>query len=127
MLNLLGNALKFTAAGEVGVAVEAAEDGPGRVRLGVTVRDTGVGIPEHLHERLFTPFAQADPSVPRLYGGSGLGLSICRRLVGSMGGEITLSSRPGEGTTFGFTLRLATASQARPTVPRSGASPGPAS
>ena len=64
------------------------------------MRDTGIGIPEHLQDRLFTAYAQADPSVPRLYGGSGLGLTICKRLVGLMGGEIRLSSRPGEGTVF---------------------------
>ncbi len=108
VLNLLGNGVKFTAAGEVGIAVRlVADDGPDDVRLGVTVHDTGIGIPQHLQDRLFTPYAQADPSVPRLYGGSGLGLTICARLVALMGGAIALSSRPGAGTSFDLTLRLA--------------------
>jgi CheY-like chemotaxis protein len=106
-LNLVGNAVKFTPAGEVGLAVRLLADEPGGLRLGVTVSDTGIGIPLHLQDRLFTAYAQADPSVPRLYGGSGLGLTICDRLIGLMGGEITLSSRPGEGTSFDLTLVLA--------------------
>ena len=113
-LNLLGNAIKFTAAGEVSLAVRLVADRPSELRLGLTVRDTGMGIPEHLQERLFTAYAQADPSVPRLYGGSGLGLTICKRLVGLMGGEIRLSSRPGEGTAFALELSLARTPQARP-------------
>ena len=109
LLNLLGNAVKFTAAGEVGLAVRVIAEQGERVQLGITVHDTGVGIPEHLHDRLFTPYAQADPSVPRLYGGSGLGLSICRRLVGLMGGTVAFSSREGVGTTFALELALAKA------------------
>ena len=107
LLNLLGNAVKFTSEGEVALVVRVVADQGDRAELGITVRDTGVGIPKHLHDRLFTPYAQADPSVPRLYGGSGLGLSICRRLVGLMGGDITLDSRPGEGTAFDLNLVLA--------------------
>ncbi len=111
LFNLLGNAVKFTAVGEVWLGVRVIADEPEGVRLGITVRDTGVGIPEHLHDRLFTPYAQADPSVPRLYGGSGLGLSICRRLVGLMGGTVAFSSRPNVGTTFELELPLAKAAQ----------------
>jgi two-component system, sensor histidine kinase and response regulator len=106
LVNLLGNAVKFTANGEVGLAVRVLADHGDRVQIGITVRDTGVGIPEHLHDRLFTPYAQADPSVSRLYGGSGLGLSISRRLVELMGGNISVSSRPGAGTTFDLDLTL---------------------
>jgi signal transduction histidine kinase/CheY-like chemotaxis protein len=113
-LNLLGNAVKFTAAGEVGLAVRVLAERPAELRLGLTVRDTGIGIPEHLQDRLFTAYAQADPSVPRLYGGSGLGLTICKRLVGLMGGEIRLSSRAGEGTVFDLELALAKTPEARP-------------
>jgi len=109
LLNLLGNAVKFTAVGEVGLAVRVIADQGERVQLGITVHDTGMGIPEHLHDRLFTPYAQADPSVPRLYGGSGLGLSICRRLVALMGGTVAFSSRPDVGTTFDLELSLAKA------------------
>jgi CheY-like chemotaxis protein len=106
LMNLLGNAVKFTAEGQVGLTVAVVADHGDRIRIGIAVRDTGVGIPEHLHDRLFTPYAQADPAVPRLYGGSGLGLSICRRLVVLMGGSISLSSRPGIGTTFDLELIL---------------------
>ena len=66
----------------------------------IAVSDTGIGIPEHLQAGLFTPYAQADPSIRRLYGGSGLGLTICKRLAGLMGGEVRLHSREGEGTRF---------------------------
>ena len=111
LLNLLGNAVKFTAVGEVGLAVRVVADQGERVQLGMTVHDTGMGIPEHLHDRLFTPYAQADPSVPRLYGGSGLGLSICRRLIALMGGTVAFSSRPDVGTTFDLELSLAKARQ----------------
>ena len=113
-LNLVGNAIKFTAAGEVSLAARLVADRRSALCLGLTVRDTGVGIPEHLQDRLFTAYAQADPSVPRLYGGSGLGLAICKRLVALMGGEIRLSSRPGEGTVFDVTLVLAKTPEARP-------------
>jgi two-component system, sensor histidine kinase and response regulator len=109
LLNLLGNAVKFTSVGEVGLAVRVIADRGEGVQLGLTVRDTGAGIPEHLHDRLFTPYAQADPSVPRLYGGSGLGLSICRGLVALMGGTVAFSSRTGVGTTFDLELSLAKA------------------
>jgi two-component system, sensor histidine kinase and response regulator len=115
LLNLLGNAVKFTSAGEVRLAARVIADHGDRVQLGITVCDTGVGIPEHVHDRLFTPYAQADPSVPRLYGGSGLGLSICRRLVTLMGGTVALSSAPDVGTTFELELTLANALQIRPT------------
>jgi two-component system, sensor histidine kinase and response regulator len=121
LLNLLGNAVKFTAVGEVGLAVRLIADQGERVQLGIAVRDTGVGIPEHLHDRLFTPYAQADPSVPRLYGGSGLGLSICRRLVALMGGTVAFSSRPGVGTTFDLELSLAKAALQGQTSPPPGA------
>jgi CheY-like chemotaxis protein len=107
LLNLLGNAVKFTSEGEVALLVRVAADQGDRAEVGITVRDTGVGIPKHLHDRLFTPYAQGDPSVPRLYGGSGLGLSICRRLVALMGGDISLVSRPGKGATFEVSLVLA--------------------
>jgi two-component system, sensor histidine kinase and response regulator len=111
LFNLLGNAVKFTAVGEVRLGVRVIADEREHVRLRITVRDTGVGIPEHLHDRLFTPYAQADPSVPRLYGGSGLGLSICRRLISLMGGTVAFSSRPNVGTTFELELPLAKTAQ----------------
>ena len=117
LFNLVGNAVKFTAVGEVRLAVRVIADESEHVRLGIIVRDTGVGIPEHLHDRLFTPYAQADPSVPRLYGGSGLGLSICRQLVSLMGGTVAFSSLPDAGTTFELELPLARAAQDQAAMP----------
>jgi CheY-like chemotaxis protein len=112
LLNLLGNAIKFTAEGRIGLAVDLAEDQGDAVRLRIVVSDTGIGIPEHLQARLFSPYAQADPSIRRLYGGSGLGLTICRRLAGLMGGEVGLHSRAGEGTRFEIAVVLEKAAPA---------------
>jgi two-component system, sensor histidine kinase and response regulator len=107
VLNLLSNAVKFTRDGSVRVEAGGREEAEGRFRLAIAVIDDGPGIPEHLKERLFTPYAQADPSIARLYGGSGLGLTICKRLVGLMGGEIAVESEPGHGTRFDLTIALA--------------------
>ena len=114
LLNLLGNAVKFTSAGEITLAIRRVAEDARELRLGITVRDTGIGIPEHVQGRLFAAYAQADSSVARLYGGSGLGLAICQRLVGLMGGEIRLSSQPGQGTAFDLTLALAKTPAKRP-------------
>ena len=104
--NLVGNALKFTERGGVDVAVEAAGQDRDTVLLKVSVKDTGVGLSPEQQGRLFAAFQQADRSTARLYGGSGLGLSISKRLVGLMGGEIGVESEPGKGSTFWFTVRL---------------------
>lgn len=104
MINLVSNALKFTDAGEVAVAVRIEPLNATDAKVSIAVRDTGIGIaPEH-QQRLFEPFTQADASVTRRFGGSGLGLSICSSLAQAMGGEIDLCSALGEGSTF--TLRL---------------------
>lgn len=104
--NLLSNAIKFTESGEVEInATLVSEDGD-RVRLGFSVRDTGIGINDEQKARLFQSFTQADSSMARKYGGTGLGLTISQRLVQMMGGEITLQSRPGEGSLFRFELCL---------------------
>ena len=101
LVNLLNNAVKFTQAGGVVVRVAHAA---GDEMLRVEVQDTGIGIPEALHGRLFQRFSQVDGSNARTFGGAGLGLAICKGLVELMGGEIGLKAREGEGSTFWFTL-----------------------
>ncbi|MGI9127280.1 MAG: ATP-binding protein [Roseomonas sp.] len=103
LLNLADNAVKFTAAGGVGIRVERAEAN-GLVRFAVA--DTGIGMPPEVQARLFGRFAQGGPETARRYGGSGLGLMICKRLVGLMGGRIVLASTPGKGSTFSFEIPL---------------------
>jgi PAS domain S-box-containing protein len=102
VINLVGNAIKFTDEGRVEVRAGSIPDG----RVRIVVQDTGVGIPEAVRERLFTPFSQADSSTSRRFGGSGLGLAISKRIVEMMGGEIGFDSRTGAGSTFWFTAAL---------------------
>jgi two-component system, sensor histidine kinase and response regulator len=108
LLNLVGNAIKFTDAGEVVVRAEVAGDPAldGEISLRLTVRDTGMGIPRDQQERIFRAFEQEDTSTTRKYGGTGLGLAIAARLVALMRGQITVESEPGRGSTFAFTARL---------------------
>jgi len=112
LLNLVDNAIKFTAAGAVDIKVMRDGD-----RMEVTVRDTGAGIPPQLRRRLFRRFQQADAGTARRHGGSGLGLMICRRLVGLMGGQIGVESEPGGGSVFRFDLPLRPAAEDAPTLP----------
>ena len=102
LINLLGNAVKFTEHGEVSVTIARAS-GP-RFGLRIDVRDSGIGMTPEQQVHLFQSFAQADPSTTRKYGGTGLGLAICKQLVGLMGGDIGVVSALGEGTTFSFTV-----------------------
>lgn len=103
LLNLLGNALKFTTKGEIVVEISTVEARRDVVELKFSVRDTGIGIAaEHL-ETLFEPFTQVDASMTRRFGGAGLGLAISRRLVDMMGGTLHVESTPGKGSTFSFT------------------------
>ncbi len=100
--NLVSNAVRFTDEGSVTVAVSWQPIDDARVRLEVEVQDTGIGIPESVLPRLFTPFTQADASTTRRFGGTGLGLAICKRLLELMGGEIGVDSEQGKGTRFHF-------------------------
>ena len=106
LTNLVSNAVKFTAAGEVSVRVRAQPDGPGAVTVRFDVADTGIGIEPDRLEGVFEAFAQADTSTTRRYGGTGLGLTICRQLVTMMGGEVGATSELGSGSVFHFTVRL---------------------
>jgi signal transduction histidine kinase/CheY-like chemotaxis protein len=128
LINIVGNAVKFTRQGEIRVRVFIARQSqstgtsPGQVTLGFEIKDTGIGIMPSQSNRLFQPFAQVDSSVTRKYGGIGLGLSISQRLVELMNGRINVESQPGVGSTFTFTI-LARPVQVRtmpsnsPTIP----------
>ncbi len=108
LINLVSNAVKFTERGEVVVELRQimSGDAPGQATLHFEVRDTGIGLQPEEIARLFQPFSQADMSTSRRYGGTGLGLAISRQLVELMGSRIQLTSTPGEGSAFSFTLVL---------------------
>jgi signal transduction histidine kinase/ActR/RegA family two-component response regulator len=102
IVNLVSNALKFTREGEVTVAVEVLQQDAGQAKLKVSVRDTGIGIPEKAQETLFNAFTQADGSTTRKYGGTGLGLAIVSQLVSLIGGKLGVNSEEGKGAEFWF-------------------------
>jgi signal transduction histidine kinase/CheY-like chemotaxis protein/ligand-binding sensor domain-containing protein len=120
IVNLVGNAIKFTERGEVElrVALDDASTSNGNARITFAVRDTGIGISADQQAQVFEPFKQADGSTTRKYGGTGLGLSISTRLVQAMGGHLALTSEPGVGSTFSFTVpvSVATAAPLMPSV-----------
>jgi len=104
LMNLIGNAIKFTEEGEVDVSAAWVASHGERASVRFRVRDTGIGISEQQRATIFDEFTQADASMTRRYGGTGLGLAIARRLVGLMGGELTVTSEVGRGSEFSFTL-----------------------
>jgi len=120
LINLAGNAVKFTERGEIVVAVELAEPfdaGSGKARLRFSVSDTGIGMNAGQLAGLFQAFTQADSSITRKYGGTGLGLSISKQLVELMGGTMEVSSTPGAGSRFSFTVTLGAGSGNAPAGP----------
>jgi signal transduction histidine kinase/CheY-like chemotaxis protein len=106
VVNLVGNSIKFTERGEILLSVIQEAESSEAVSFHFTVKDTGIGIPADKQQKIFAAFAQADGSMARKYGGTGLGLTICSRLVEMMNGRIWVESQPGQGSTFHFTLRL---------------------
>lgn len=106
LTNLVGNSIKFTERGNIDISVELRSQTEDSIELQFMVRDTGIGISERQQAQLFQAFSQADASISRRYGGTGLGLVITQKLVSQMGGEISLTSRLHQGSTFWFTLRL---------------------
>jgi signal transduction histidine kinase/DNA-binding NarL/FixJ family response regulator len=120
LINLVGNALKFTSEGCVTVHVAREPSGPGDALLHVRVVDTGIGIPREKHAQIFEAFSQADASTTRRFGGTGLGLTISARFVELMRGRMWLESEPGQGSTFHFTVRLREAAALAPAPRRCG-------
>ena len=116
LINLLSNAVKFTERGYVKLAAEKIGAGPDGIVLKFSVTDTGIGMTEEQRSRLFAEFTQADGSTTRKYGGTGLGLVICKRLVEMMGGEVTLESEPGRGSCFQFTALVGKAQVSAPPI-----------
>jgi two-component system sensor histidine kinase/response regulator len=106
LINLSNNAVKFTDSGEIVVATELIQKDEAQITLKFSVHDTGIGMTAEQAAKLFQPFAQADSSTTRKYGGTGLGLTISKRLAEMMGGEIWVESEPGRGSTFSFTANF---------------------
>jgi signal transduction histidine kinase len=106
IVNLIGNAVKFTRSGGVTLSVQKESQDAGQMLVRFTVKDTGIGIPPKRQEQIFSSFTQADNSTTRKYGGSGLGLTISRQLTEMLGGRIWVESEPGKGSSFHFTARL---------------------
>ncbi len=106
LINLIGNAIKFTLHGSISLEILQQEEKDHKVKLSIKLSDTGIGIPPDKIDTIFDSFSQADASITRSYGGTGLGLPICKTLVGLMGGEIRVSSTLGAGSVFSFDLFL---------------------
>ncbi len=123
LINLVGNAVKFTEQGEIRVVARFAVNRFGLQYLEIEVRDTGIGMTPEQMERVFDPFVQANSSTARKYGGSGLGLAICQRVTGLLGGEIRLRSAVGQGSTFTVTIPVTLSDDARMTQPGDGPLP----
>ena len=117
LLNLIGNAVKFTPKGEVNIKLTLRSGGKRRIQIRFAVQDTGIGIPDHAKAQLFAPFMQADVSTTRQYGGTGLGLAIAKNLIQNMGGKIAFESRENIGSTFWFDVPFEKGTVAEEKVP----------
>ncbi len=119
LINLMENAVKFTEKGEIELSLDVVEEEDKRVKLHTRVRDTGIGIPGEIQEHIFDVFQQADGSTTRKYGGSGLGLSICKKISRLMDGDVWVESKIGEGSTFHFTtwVKKSGEKQEKKTIP----------
>ncbi|HEV2227918.1 MAG TPA: response regulator [Steroidobacteraceae bacterium] len=124
VVNLVGNAIKFTPLGSIALRVWPEPGADGELCCHFSVQDTGIGIPAEQQAAIFAPFRQGDASTARRYGGTGLGLTISAHLAALMGGRMWLESTPGEGSTFHFTLRLGAAEPAAAAAPEGAAAPG---
>ncbi len=113
LLNLVGNAIKFTHQGSVRILVDLVKADGDDLSIEIAVTDTGIGLTREVMSRIFEPFSQADSSTTRKYGGTGLGLTICKRLVEQMGGVISVESKEGKGATFSFTASFSRAASVR--------------
>jgi len=104
LINLVGNAIKFTEKGGIDLEAGVESESGHVIRIRFAVRDSGIGISREAQQHIFESFVQADGSITRKYGGAGLGLSICKELVSRMGGELRVDSTPGQGSEFWFIL-----------------------
>ena len=114
LFNLVANAVKFTATGEVSVLCKAETESNEKVRLLIDVKDTGIGIPAEKLNTIFDAFSQADNSITRRFGGTGLGLTISRLLIERMNGTLQVSSIPGQGSTFTVSIPGMAIAQSQP-------------
>ncbi len=125
LLNLISNAIKFTEEGEITITACLEEQQQYRALIRMTVQDTGIGMTPEEQQKIFDPFAQADSSTTRRFGGTGLGLTICRQLAELMGGEISVESEPGQGSSFHLTLPFGVSSAAAAQQTETAAARGP--
>lgn len=120
LINLTSNAIKFTDQGDIAIRIDPLQVGPDQALLRFSICDSGIGIDPRMIPKLFESFTQADGSTTRRYGGTGLGLTISKRLVEMMGGEIQVESFPGKGSTFCFSSRFSVRSETMPAISRLG-------
>ncbi|MDF2986430.1 MAG: hypothetical protein K0R50_1940 [Eubacterium sp.] len=111
LLNLVGNAVKFTEKGFISIEVSPSDNSSDKITVNFSISDSGIGITPEQKARLFIPFSQGDPGISKIYGGAGLGLAISKNIIERMGGNIELESQPGEGSRFIFTVLLKPAAE----------------